>query len=73
MSQKSGYYESIPKKMDFPPGLKHFNQLIDFKAVCWIKDNPNNNMVNLSNYLMTVGEKGATDLKRSERSNMQQN
>ena len=39
LAAKGAYYEPVPQKMDFPSGVKHQNQLVDYKTVAWLREN----------------------------------
>lgn len=38
LAAKGAYYEPVPQKMDFPSGVKHQNQLLDYKTVVWLRE-----------------------------------
>lgn len=62
-----GYHEPVPAKMDFPQGVKHQNQLIDFRTVLRIQETMNVIQVKSS----ARGDGGAGDDKSTERNPFQ--
>ena len=56
---KNAYYEPVPQKMDFPTGVKHQNQLIDYKTVVWLTDHAGSGKV--MQFLATTSEKGGSN------------
>ena len=60
-----GYHEPVPPKMDFPQGVKHQNQLIDFRTILRIQETMNAIQAN-----STARDDGGDD-KSTERNTFQ--